>query len=391
MKILFLSPQPFYQERGTPIAVKLAVEGLARNSKNIITLVTYHEGESVPLQNVKHLRIWAPSWLTGIRPGISIKKIICDLFFTFFTIRHLFRSRKDQYDLIHAVEESVFIALFAKFIFGIPYIYDMDSSLTSQLTEKWWGLKPFHPLLNFIEGFAIKNATKVIAVCDALSDAAKEKGAREVHIVYDISLLDLYPNEVQSKESIRESCGLSESDKILLYIGNFEPYQGIDLLIESFQHVKDPSAHLILIGGALTHQAFYKNKAKKLNVGDRVHCIGSRPVAALQHYLKQADILVSPRVRGNNTPMKVYSYLHSGVPVLLTNLPTHTQVIDESFAIFAEPNPVSFGEAMNVLLNSPEDRAAIAERAKIFADKNFSFDAFVQKFSSAYENIKFPN
>ena len=29
-----------------------------------------------------------------------------------------------------------------------------------------------------------------------------------------------------------------------------------------------------------------------------------------------ADVLVSPRIRGNNTPMKIYSYLESGKAIL---------------------------------------------------------------------------
>ena len=45
--------------------------------------------------------------------------------------------------------------------------------------------------------------------------------------------------------------------------------------------------------------------------------------------LLAADVLVSPRLKGLNTPMKIYSYLDSGSAVLATRLRTHTQVLDD--------------------------------------------------------------
>src|SRR5690606_25954218 len=63
MKILFLAPQPFFQERGTPIAVRLAVEVLGGRKGDSIDLLTYHEGSDVPLKNVRHLRITLPERL----------------------------------------------------------------------------------------------------------------------------------------------------------------------------------------------------------------------------------------------------------------------------------------------------------------------------------------
>ncbi len=46
MKILLLAPQPFYQERGTPIAIKLLLEVLSRRGDQV-DVVTFHEGADV--------------------------------------------------------------------------------------------------------------------------------------------------------------------------------------------------------------------------------------------------------------------------------------------------------------------------------------------------------
>ena len=154
MKLLFLAPQPFFQDRGTPIAVRLALEVLARRSadtplpagRDSIDLLTYHEGRPVDIAGIKTYRIPAFRLLNGIGPGLSLKKLACDLIFFLSMLKLLWLNRREQYDLIHAVEESVFMAWFAKLCFKIPYIYDMDSSLSLQVSETWSLLKPLYPI-----------------------------------------------------------------------------------------------------------------------------------------------------------------------------------------------------------------------------------------------------
>lgn len=387
MKILFLAPQPFFQERGTPIAVKLACETLAKERGDEVTLITYREGEDIPLTGITHLRMEAPIWLNGVGPGISLKKIICDVFFCFFVLKHLLK-RSSEYNLIHAVEESVFIALLAKWTFKIPYIYDMDSSLAQQLTQKWWILYPLKPLLSFFETIAIRNASSVIAVCDALEEVAREKGAKNLHLLYDISLLDLY-QDTSATELLRGTLGIHPDDCLILYVGNFEPYQGLDLLLESFAKIStlEKPVHLVLIGGNANWISTYKEKIARFSFAARVHFPGPRPVTQLKHYLKQADILVSPRIKGNNTPMKIYSYLHSGVPVVATKLPTHTQVINESLAVLAPAEPEAFAAALQELATSASKRELLGQGAKEYAEKHFSYEAFVKHLKGAYASL----
>ena len=43
---------------------------------------------------------------------------------------------------------------------------------------------------------------------------------------------------------------------------------------------------------------------------------------------RRCDVLVSPRSRGTNTPLKIYQYLRSGKPIVATRLLTHTQVLE---------------------------------------------------------------
>ncbi len=69
-----------------------------------------------------------------------------------------------------------------------------------------------------------------------------------------------------------------------------------------------------------------------MGIASHVYFCGSRPLQELGHYLNQANILLTPRIQGNNTPMKLYSYLGSGKAVLATDLLAHTQVHTSEFS-----------------------------------------------------------
>ena len=80
--------------------------------------------------------------------------------------------------------------------------------------------------------------------------------------------------------------------------------------------------------------------------------------------MQAADLLVSPRIRGTNTPLKIYSYLRSGKPIVATNLLTHTQVLTPEIAVLVEPTPERFAAAILELIENPQRaRGCLAARA----------------------------
>ncbi|MCO6431628.1 MAG: glycosyltransferase family 4 protein [Deltaproteobacteria bacterium] len=397
MKLLFLAPQPFFQERGTPIAVRLALTVIAeRNRRNgdtqsEIDLLAYHEGQPIDIPNVALHRITVPRWLAyfvrGIGPGVSVKKLICDILFLFKAFKLVRAARKKKYDLVHAVEEGVYVAMLIKWIYGIPYIYDMDSSLAMQVTEKWRIFKPLYPVLSWLERLAIRNSAAVAPVCDALGVLASNHGARKTFILRDVSLLNL--DEIDGTIDLRAESGVPEGEILSLYVGNLEHYQGIDLMIESFASVcsKQSSGRLIIIGGSDAHLAQYKAKVRSLGLESRIKLLGPRPVSRLGDYITQADILVSPRIKGNNTPMKLYSYMHAGKALLATELATHTQVLDSSTAMLTKPDIEHFAAAWLALSGDDRLRRELGLRARATADEKYTFANFSSELNRLYEHI----
>lgn len=381
LAILVIAPQPFFQHRGTPIAVRLLVEELARLG-HAVDLLVFHEGEEAELPGVRLHRILALPGVSNIPPSLSWKKLVCDglLFFKAAAL-----LRRQRFDLIHAVEESAFLAMVLKKISGVPYVYDMDSSLAMQVADKVALLKPVRPLLDLCERQAVRGSVGVVAVCRSLVDIALGYAPDKLVVqLEDISLLD---KGGKSDEMLRQGYGIT--GPIMLYVGNLEGYQGIDLLLASFRLARDRGCpgNLVIIGGTEATIAHYRQKAEELEIGAATFFVGPRPISLLGHFLAQADILLSPRTQGNNTPMKLYSYLDSGKAVLATDLPTHTQVLAGDFACLVQPTVESMAAGMARLLADPALCRELGERGQKIAQDNYSITAFRRKLANFYGEI----
>jgi len=383
MKILLLAPHPFYQDRGTPIAVDLLLRVFSEHG-DCVDVLTYHEGKSLNYVNVTIHRIFSLPFLRDISPGFSFKKLACDFLMLLKGFPLLLKNR---YDIVHAVEESVFMAVGIRFLFGIPYIYDMDSSMPQQLMEKHPQLAAVKAIMTFLERFAVNKSEAVVPVCQSLADIAAKHGAKRMVLLPDISLLER-GGHLRGSLEIKKRYGID--GLTLMYVGNMEHYQGIDLLLESFTLVfeKIPSIALVLVGGSSLHLRKYKEMSGQLKISDGVFFLGPRPANELGAILDDADILVSPRIQGNNTPMKIYSYLHSGKPVLATDLPTHTQILDDQVALLAPPSPEAFSKGMMALLGDKGLRESLGLAGRKLVQERYSYASFQKKLLGLYEILE---
>src|SRR5215204_116521 len=198
------------------------------------------------------------------------------------------------------------------------------------MVETYPALQFAFSTLRRFEALAVRQSLGVLTVCAALEDVAHGHAPdKPIGRVEDTTLL--IPDHDHSGNGYPEGllpAGVDGKSPIAMYVGNLEHYQGIGLLLEGFRHalLRVPNAHLVIVGGLQDDIA---------------------------HYSRRAVVLVSPRLKGLNTPMKIYSYLDSGTAVLATRLRTHTQILDDRTAYLVEPEPEALGEGLAELLNDP--------------------------------------
>lgn len=383
MNILFLAPQPFYQERGTPIAIRLALTVLCAAGHKV-DLLTYHEGADLEIQGMRTFRIAKPPFASNVPIGFSGKKLLCDVYLSFMLWRLL---AKNRYDVIHAVEESIYPSILANVLARKTLLYDMDSSMADQLVERFAPLRHAGKLLYGLERIAVRRSDFVLPVCQALADRVMQHApGKEMHVLHDVAFDSAEPNTGAAVADLRAN--LPESSVLALYVGNLEPYQGIDLLLEGMALLDpDDRVELAVIGGNPVDVANYQAKATQLGLAGRTRFLGPKPLADLPHYLVQGDILVSPRLKGNNTPMKVYSYMLSEKPILATDIASHTQVLDSSCAMLVDRRPNAMADGIRALARDPAMRRRLGASAADRARKQYSYAAFRDKLLGVYGEL----
>jgi glycosyltransferase involved in cell wall biosynthesis len=104
--------------------------------------------------------------------------------------------------------------------------------------------------------------------------------------------------------------------------------------------------------------------------------------------LAAADILVSPRLQGINTPLKIYSYLSSGRPIVATRLLTHTQVLNDEVALLVEPSPQEMAGGILRLLGDSELRASLGGAGSRYVAATYGRKRFEDRLRSFYGDLE---
>ena len=380
MKVLLIAPHPYYVDRGTPIGLDILLRALSLRGDQV-DVVCYPCGEGRDYEHITlHRGLGPQSFLP--RPGFSLSKLFLDLLMMPTVLRLAYTHR---YDVVHAGEEAVFLAVLLRWMRGLPFVYDMDSSIAQQMVEQMPVLRPLAPAFNYVERFVIRRAVAAAPVCNALADLAERRGAHKVVTLHDISQLD--QSDRQPVGLLAERWGIERP--ALLYVGNLQSYQGLDLLIKAHGIAVSEGSELdLVIAGGVPHDIQeYGKKALSCGVAERTHFIGPWPNSRLGELLAEAAIIVSPRIRGINTPMKIFPYLHAGLPVLVTDIPTHTQILDSTVAALTPPDPISMAAAIIRLERDPELRARLGQAGQAFVESNHTFESHLRRVSELYDYV----
>lgn len=364
MKILVVAPHPFFSPRGTPFSVYYRTLVTAEQGAQI-DLLTYGTGQDVDIPGVRIVRIPRVRWLEPVPVGPSWQKLLLDLPMILWTIGLLVRHR---YKVVHAHEESVFWCRFLKPLFRFRLIYDMHSSLPQQLENfKFTTSRLLIGTFKALEDSCLKAATAVITICPDLRDYVNKSGFDpQRHLLIENSIFDdvrLKSSGPQQAMAMHEPVRFPSGEPVILYAGTFEAYQGIEILVEAFARAvkRVPAARLLLVGGSDEQVGKARRLADSLGLGDRCVLTGRVPKTAAIAYTQSAQVLVSPRIYGTNTPLKIYEQLASGRPLVATRIWSHTQVLDDSVCFLADPDADSLADGLVAALT---DAAGAGERVR---------------------------
>src|SRR5471032_3011391 len=379
VRILMIAPEPFFEPRGTPFSEFHRIRALTALGHQV-DLVTYPFGQTVSMPGLRVFRSLRPPFVHRVKIGPSLAKIPLDALLALSSARRAFSGR---YDVIHSHEEGGLIGALLAMWLRVPHLYDMHSSLPQQLSNFAFSRsRVIKSVFLAIKRFMIRRSRVVIVICPSLEETVKaiEPDAQTV-------LIENAPGSAEDEATpeaaaaVRRSLKLENGTPIVLYTGTFEAYQGLNLLFAAMAIARRarPDARLVLAGGRADQVIKAREQTRVAGIDDVTIFAGERPASEIPAYLLASDLLVSPRSRGTNTPLKLYQYLRSGKAIVATRLLTHTQVLSDDTAILTGVTPQEYADGILAGLTDTARAAAIGHRARELAETKYSYDAYLER------------
>lgn len=169
--------------------------------------------------------------------------------------------------------------------------------------------------------------------------------------------------------TLRDKLGLPRDKKIIMYTGSFYLYawKGVDVLLAAAGYLSEK--YLVVLIGA--NEAEYDEVNLRYQ-SPNIHIITRKQHREIPYYLKASDVLVLPNKKGNITsecytsPLKLFEYMASGVPIVASRLASVQEVLSEGNSCLVEPNDAQeLASGIKMVVASEEYAKKIAAQARI--------------------------
>jgi glycosyltransferase involved in cell wall biosynthesis len=382
-RVLVVTPQPFYQDRGTPIALANTCQALGQLGYEV-DLLAFPIGRDIFIPATRIQRCANPFDIRAVPIGFSAGKALLDLSLA-RSFWHLLRTR--AYGAVHAVEEAAYLAAAICPRLGTPFVYDMASAIPVELRRhKILGTRLAQRALGALERVAVRRASKIvcsIGLADHVRSVAPGASCTQWRYPPLIGAAD-----EAAVRQLRGELDIPGDAHVVAYTGNFAAYQRLDLLFEAFTRLLriDPKLMLVCVGATAEARAAALAQFAP-QVRARVRILGPEPRDRMPQYLAMADCLISLRPSSDNLPLKVLDYMAAGRPIVATRGRAHEPVLSAERAFLCEARTESVQQAILEVFSSPQRARAVGLAARAHALQHYGWDRFVQQVEGLYGSI----
>jgi glycosyltransferase involved in cell wall biosynthesis len=386
----------------TTLHIKAVVEGFERRGHEV-RLVTFQNGQAR----------WTPDRINWQRADLGIGQ--SRLFRSFERIIRGIQSRLrlpyfnlfDSYRFAEACVSTLkecdilyerywplnYGGLIAAKRLGIPLVLEINGELTEEYAQLGMQLsKAQWAAISLIVRLMFRYADHSIAVGEQIKAQMTQRwqiDPANVSVIINGTDYDLFATP-RSRQQIQEKFHLREGIT-LIFVGGFQPWHGVDVLVKAFRQVYDThlDARLLLVGDG-PQRAEIAQLAEQLDLGNAVHFLGKMSIEHVADLLAVADIAAAPYCHRQETiGMKLFDYMAAGKAIVITGENRQNSVIQHLHTgLVVEPGNVE--ELAHALLNLVEDRdlrRRLGQNAQIQAKSAHSWDNTVAKIESLCMNL----
>jgi PEP-CTERM/exosortase A-associated glycosyltransferase len=286
---------------------------------------------------------------------------------------------------------------------GLPFVYEVRDLWENASVDrgKFRHNSPLYRLARGMETSVLRRADAVVTICEALRAdvAARVVDPGRVFVVgngVDTGVFD--PASVGPVEDVRRQWGL-EGKQVIAYVGTFQPYEGLDLLIRALHKMRARSStvHLLIVGGSAGESTAVETSLQalvaQLGVGAHVTFTGRVPHAMVKRAYALADIVVCPRLLTRTTalttPLKPLEAMAMGRVMVISDVHGMRELVrdGETGATFPAGDADALARTCLRLLEDPVLRDALGQRARAWAVGHREWPTLVARYQDIYARL----
>jgi glycosyltransferase involved in cell wall biosynthesis len=309
----------------------------------------------------KVARAFSGADVTLIRPGfVKIGGVsrITAAFTHCREISRTIREKKIDAVVLYSVATNGLQAVYAARRHNVPVVF-RSIDILNQLV-----VYPFlRPITKMLERLVYARSDMLLTLTPSLTQYVANLGAKADRIKLLPMPVDtdiFYP--FSAPDELRSKWGISDTDKVILYMGTLYDFSGLDGIIRWLPDIAGqvPDVRLLIVGDGPQRKKL-EGIIAGTGIGDKVIITGFQPYEDMPQYINMATVCLNPfRITGATReifPGKIVQYLACGKAIVATPLPGLVAVTpgEEHGLIYAE-TPEAMAEKLVDLLKDSDYR-----------------------------------
>jgi len=309
LNIAMVAACPFPTSQGSQVLIRELAEALCKRGHRI-HIVTYHFGEYPLEAKYKIHRIPKVGTYFRLEAGPSLAKFYLNLL---LILKLNEMVKKERIDIIHAHNyEGLLVGYIVKRLKKIPLVYHSHNVLEEELPTyyKKKVLKNIAKLAGHLLDLLLPPRSDFcLAISESAASFLKGLGVSENRLIY-------LPPGIFTEEF--PNGGSPVEQEVIIYAGNLDNYQNIDLLFKSFKKVVKSFPQAVLKVVSNSGLARYRQLGEKLGISHNLLFIRPKSFAEVKQTLAQSNIAVCPRTLRFGFPIKLLNYMASGRGIVVS-------------------------------------------------------------------------
>ena len=386
-RVAIVAACPFPTLQGSQLLIRRLASGLRARGHDAV-VVTYAEGLEQALADLPVRRIPRVPGLRALGSGPRAAKAVLD---AALLARLVGVLRREDIEVMHAHNyEAALIGLAARRLTGVPLIYHSHNALAEELPT-YFRSRTARRVARAIGVVADREvprrADHCIAICRELVGFLRARGVEEdaIEMIAPGGSPEEFPVcSLADVARIRARFGFGERP-VLLYTGNLDGYQNLELLLASMAIVRATARDALLV--LATHAAPRDLPPHLRRLPDGVRLVTAGDFATVRDLIQVADLALCPRREWSGFPMKLLNYMAAAKPVVVSAGSAKAVRHDRNGVVVRDDDAAAYAAAILDLLADPVRRQRLGAAARRTVEDEFGWERVIDQVEATYATV----